>query len=58
MPSHRIQKDFQARRRAAVPFGFGQANVKSFREMVVIAGRTSVPEKGMGFRGVFVPSPF
>ena len=37
MPSHRIQKDWKAKLKAAVPFGLGQAKPKHFRDMAGIA---------------------
>src|SRR5882672_5303514 len=39
MPSHRIQKNWKAKLKAAVPFGLGQAKPKHFRDMVGIAWR-------------------
>jgi len=39
MSSHRIQKDWKAKLKAAVPFGLGQAKPKHFRDMVTIAWR-------------------
>jgi molybdopterin-dependent oxidoreductase alpha subunit len=39
MPSHRIQKDWKAKLKAAVPFGLGQAKPKHFRDMAAIAWR-------------------
>ena len=38
MSSHRIQKNWKAKLKAAVPFGLGQAKLKHFRDMVGIAG--------------------
>ena len=37
MPSHRIQKDWKAKLKAAVPFGLGQAKPKHFRDMAAVA---------------------
>jgi molybdopterin-dependent oxidoreductase alpha subunit len=37
MPSHRIKKNWQAKLKAAVPFGLGQAKPKHFRDMAGIA---------------------
>ncbi len=39
MSSHRIQKDWKAKLKSAVPFGLGQAKPKHFRDMVGIAWR-------------------
>lgn len=39
MPSNRIQKDWKAKLKAAVPFGLGQAKPKHFRDMAAIAWR-------------------
>ena len=45
MPSHRIQKDWKAKLKAAVPFGLGQAKPKHFRDMatVVWKNRDNLP---------------
>ncbi len=37
MPSHKIQKDWKAKLKAAVPFGIGQAKPKHFRDMMAVA---------------------
>src|SRR6266702_3384921 len=37
MPSHRIQKDWKAKLKAAVPFGLGQVKPKHFRYMAATA---------------------
>jgi len=39
MSSHRIQKNWKAKFKAAVPFGLGQAKPKHFRDMAGIAWR-------------------
>ena len=39
MPSHRIQRGWKEKLKAAVPFGLGQAKPKHFRDMAVIAWR-------------------
>ena len=39
MPSHRIQKDWSAKLKSAVPFGLGQAKPKHFRDMGAIVWR-------------------
>jgi molybdopterin-dependent oxidoreductase alpha subunit len=39
MSSHRIQKDWKAKLKAAVPFGLGQAKPKHFRDMAGIVWR-------------------
>ena len=39
MSSHRIQKDWKAKLKSAVPFGLGQAKPQHFRDMVGIAWR-------------------
>jgi molybdopterin-dependent oxidoreductase alpha subunit len=39
MPSRKIQKDWKAKLKAAVPFGLGQAKPKHFRDMAAIAWR-------------------
>src|SRR5947208_15051864 len=45
MPSHRIQKDWKAKLKAAVPFGLGQTKPKHFRDMagVVWKNRDNLP---------------
>src|SRR5437773_11053494 len=37
MSSHKIQKDWKERLKAAVPFGLGQVKPKHFRDMAAIA---------------------
>src|SRR5580700_7225373 len=37
MSSHRIQKDWKARLKSAVPLGLGQAKPKHFRDMAAVA---------------------
>src|SRR5882762_4118312 len=39
MSSHRIQKNWKAKFKAAVPFGLGQAKPKHFRDMAGVAWR-------------------
>ena len=39
MPSHRIQRGWKEKLKAAVPFGLGQSKPKHFRDMAVIAWR-------------------
>jgi len=39
VPSHRIQKDWKAKLKSAVPFGLGQAKPKHFRDMGAIVWR-------------------
>src|SRR5947209_3015266 len=39
MTSHRLQKDWKTRLKAAVPFGLGQAKPKHFRDMAGVAWR-------------------
>src|SRR6266540_367190 len=45
IPSHRIQKDWKAKLKAAVPFGLGQVKPKHFRDMaaVVWKNRDNLP---------------
>jgi len=45
MSSHRIQKDWRAKLKAAVPFGLGQVKPKHFRDMaaVVWKNRDNLP---------------
>ena len=45
MPSHKIQKDWKAKLKGAVPFGLGQAKPKHFRDMaaVVWKNRDNLP---------------
>jgi hypothetical protein len=45
MPSHKLQKDWKAKLKAAVPFGLGQAKPKHFRDMagIVWKNRDNLP---------------
>src|SRR5881296_4316064 len=39
MLSHKLQKDWKAKLKAAVPFGLGQTKPKHFRDMAAVAWR-------------------
>src|SRR5438132_13927858 len=45
MPSHKLQKDWKAKLKAAVPFGLGQTKPKHFRDMagIVWKNRDNLP---------------
>ena len=48
MASHKLQKDWKARLKSAVPFGLGQTKPKHFRDMagVVWKNRDNLPMLG------------
>ena len=46
MSSHKIQKDWKERLKAAVPFGLGQVKPKHFRDMAKVAWKNRAVGKG------------
>jgi hypothetical protein len=53
---HRIQKDWKAKLKAAMPFGLGQVKPKHFRDSAGITWQKSVSVKVIGLGGELTPS--